>query len=189
RIQDGIERLEFAAGEAALKIIRERENEISKISELLGAHKENVSEAVEKLFGEVKELRKKIQRMEEKIGNMLADWLKSRCVRIGELSVFKARVDDVGVGELIKTCEKIVKENENAVVVLGSAAEGSAKIVMMAGRRAVEKGVDCGKIMSKISAVIGGGGGGRKDFAQGGGTKIEKLDEALEMAVSEISAI
>ncbi|MEM2250955.1 MAG: alanine--tRNA ligase [Candidatus Hadarchaeales archaeon] len=189
RIQDGIERLEFAAGEAALKIIRERENEISKISELLGAHKENVSEAVEKLFGEVKELRKKIQRMEEKIGNMLADWLKSRCVRIGELSVFKARVDDVGVGELIKTCEKIVKENENAVIVLGSAAEGSAKIVMMAGRGAVEKGVDCGKIMSKISAVIGGGGGGRKDFAQGGGTKIEKLDEALEMVVSEISAI
>jgi alanyl-tRNA synthetase len=36
-----------------------------------------------------------------------------------------------------------------------------------------------GNIIKQVSAIVGGGGG-RPDMAQAGGSKPEKLDEALE---------
>jgi len=35
-------------------------------------------------------------------------------------------------------------------------------------------------LIKKIALHIGGTGGGRPDFAQAGGTDLEKLDEALK---------
>ena len=52
----------------------------------------------------------------------------------------------------------------------------------MAGKKAIEKGVDAGKIVRESSTVIGGGGGGKSNFAQGGGTSVEKLPEAIRKA-------
>jgi alanyl-tRNA synthetase len=54
--------------------------------------------------------------------------------------------------------------------------------MVMAGKKALEKGVDAGTIVREASAVIGGGGGGRKHFAQGGGTQTQRLAEAIEKA-------
>ncbi len=187
RIQDGIERIEFAAGEAALRVIREREAGLARISEMLGVQEEKLPEAVERMIEEVKDLRRKVERMETRVGEMLADLMKSRAVGMGELKVISARIDEIGSGELIKACERIVGEDENAVVVVGGASGGSARIMMMAGRKAVEKGVDCGRIISKVSRMIGGGGGGRPNFAQGGGTRVEGLDDAIRAAVEEVS--
>jgi len=44
-----------------------------------------------------------------------------------------------------------------------------------------------GRILKEVAAVVGGGGGGRPDMAQAGGSKPEKLTEALA-AVYEIVA-
>jgi alanyl-tRNA synthetase len=37
-----------------------------------------------------------------------------------------------------------------------------------------------GEIIKQVAAVVGGSGGGRPDMAQAGGSKPEKLDDALE---------
>ncbi|MDH7477496.1 MAG: DHHA1 domain-containing protein, partial [Candidatus Bathyarchaeota archaeon] len=58
----------------------------------------------------------------------------------------------------------------------------NARIMVMAGKKAIEKGVNANDIVKEASAIIGGGGGGKPNFAQGGGTKIEKLQEAIKKA-------
>ena len=58
----------------------------------------------------------------------------------------------------------------------------NAWIMVMAGKTALEKGVDAGEIIREASVIIGGGGGGKPNFAQGGGTAIEKLPEAVKEA-------
>jgi len=52
----------------------------------------------------------------------------------------------------------------------------------MAGKEAVKNGVNCGEIAQVVAPVLGGGGSGRPDFAQGGGTKTDKVKEAIETA-------
>ena len=39
-----------------------------------------------------------------------------------------------------------------------------------------------GDIVRELSLVVGGKGGGRADIAQGGGSVVQKMDEALVMA-------
>jgi len=56
----------------------------------------------------------------------------------------------------------------------------------MAGKTAVQKGVVASKIIKEVAPIFGGGGGGRANFAQGGGTKPEKLQEALKAAEEEV---
>jgi len=56
----------------------------------------------------------------------------------------------------------------------------------MAGKEAIEKGADAGEIAKVAASIVGGGGGGRPDFAQGGGTKPEKLEEAIKRAEEQL---
>jgi alanyl-tRNA synthetase len=50
----------------------------------------------------------------------------------------------------------------------------------------VKKGVNAGEIVKAASPIIGGGGGGKPNFAQGGGTKPEKLQDAVKAAEEAI---
>ena len=52
----------------------------------------------------------------------------------------------------------------------------------MTGKAAIEKGANAGEIVKEASPIIAGGGGGKPNFAQGGGTKVEKLPQAIKKA-------
>jgi alanyl-tRNA synthetase len=54
--------------------------------------------------------------------------------------------------------------------------------MVMAGKTALEKGVNANEIVREASSILGGGGGGKTSFAQGGGTRVEKLPRAIKKA-------
>jgi len=43
----------------------------------------------------------------------------------------------------------------------------------------MNKGVNAGGIVKEVAPLFGGGGGGRPNFAQGGGTKCDKMPDAI----------
>src|SRR5205823_8675093 len=65
RIQDGIVRLEYAAGKAALEAVRKQTEELRRTSEILGVPADQVVPAAERLVAEWKEYRKASQRTTE----------------------------------------------------------------------------------------------------------------------------
>jgi len=50
----------------------------------------------------------------------------------------------------------------------------------------VKKGANAGEVVRTVSPIIGGGGGGKPNFAQGGGTQPEKLQDAVKVAEETI---
>jgi alanyl-tRNA synthetase len=54
--------------------------------------------------------------------------------------------------------------------------------MVMTGSTAIGKGANAGEVVREASALIGGGGGGRPNFAQGGGTQVQKLSQAIMKA-------
>ncbi len=83
---------------------------------------------------------------------------------------------------MIKTASELIKRNPEMVAVFHGVERKTARIVVMAGKDAVNRGINSGEIAGEAASVLGGGGSGRPDFAQGGGTLVKKVPEALRRA-------
>jgi len=90
---------------------------------------------------------------------------------------FKGSID---VNRMVQTANEMIKRDEAMVAIFSGSDGANARILVMAGKIAVQKGVDAGFIVREASMVLGGGGGGKSNFAQAGGTKPDKLAEAIE---------
>ena len=76
---------------------------------------------------------------------------------------------------------------KSVIVVVGAADNG--KVLLAAGvTKDLMDRYHAGNILKKVAEVVGGSGGGRPDMAQAGGSKPEKLDEALGMVASLIQS-
>jgi len=187
RIQDGVERLEFVAGKAAVEEARRREEERERLASLLGVPKEGLEQAVGKLVEERKLLQKEVETLRRKLASLASPVLRERGTRVGDFLVIKEEMEGMGTGEMIKLAEEMARD-PLTVVILGGPGK-VANLVLAAGEKAVERGVDCGSLASLAARAMGGGGGGRKNFGQGGGPRGEGLKEAMEKAFEEVKKI
>ncbi|MEM2875110.1 MAG: alanine--tRNA ligase [Candidatus Hadarchaeales archaeon] len=182
RIQDGIERIEFASGLSALDIVSGWERELKKAAEALRTSPDGVSSAVGELFGQWKESQKKIEAFRERMAGWLSEVLIGRAIMVGDFRVVCEVVEGAGPEELIKLCSALTDDKDDVVALLASAEGGRANLAAMAGAAAVRAGVNCGSIISEISRIVGGGGGGRDNMAQGGGPEANMLKAAVDKA-------
>jgi alanyl-tRNA synthetase len=49
--------------------------------------------------------------------------------------------------------------------------------------------ISAGTLMGKLAALTGGKGGGRPDMAQGGGTQVDKLPDAIARVPEFVAAL
>jgi alanyl-tRNA synthetase len=94
--------------------------------------------------------------------------------------------ESIDINRMLQTGTEIIKRNDAAVTLFYGSDGKSCKLMIMAGETAVQQGVNAGNIMKEVAPIFGGGGGGRPNFAQGGGTKPEKLQDAVKAAVEAI---
>lgn len=181
RIQDGVERIEFSAGEAAVKQIQEREELLNKAAEALRVSPEYLPSTVNRFFKEWKNLKKENERLKIELAEARVKAMISEAVNINGLKVISKKIPHADVDELIKVGSEFAK-NKEMVAILASDLEG-VKLVVAAGEQAQRLGVNSGKIVREISKIVGGGGGGKQGIAQGGGIDTDKIEEALEKGV------
>ncbi|KXA90503.1 hypothetical protein AKJ57_04110 [candidate division MSBL1 archaeon SCGC-AAA259A05] len=181
RIQDGVERLVFASGEPVLEVIQEREEKLKKSAEILRTDPEKIDTAVRKLFDQWKSARKEIDSLKLRLGELRASELESEAEKIDDLKIVAEELEGGDNEELIEIGKDITKDNEEMIVILGT-GNGSSSIVVMAGEKAIERGIDCGDIASEAAGVLGGGGGGKPSLGQGGGNEVDKLEKSIKVA-------
>lgn len=186
RIQDGVERLVYAVGIQALRAVQKSEELLWRVSEILNAPLEKLDKTAERLVKELKEVKAERKKLVEKLAKQAVVGVGAEkgveAVReIGGVRlVIRDFKDELNVDVMVQTANEIIMKDDAAVALFYGSDGKTARLMVMAGRKAVEKGVDAAEIVREASAIIGGGGGGRPNFAQGGGTRPEKLKEALE---------
>jgi alanyl-tRNA synthetase len=182
RIQDGVERLTYVIGVPALKATQENEKLLLKLSEILNSPIEKLDKTAERLVRELKEVtaekRKLVKEIALRTTIEVTETKKIDAVNV----VMRDFRDSIDVDRMVQTANEIIKRDEATVTIFYGADGKTARVMVMAGKKAVEKGVDAGEIAREASAVLGGGGGGKANFAQGGGTKVDKLQKAIEKA-------
>ena len=90
--------------------------------------------------------------------------------------------ESMEVNRMVQTATEVLKRDEATVALFFGSDGKIAKILVMAGKKAVKNGVNASEVLKGVSTLIGGGGGGRPNFAQAGGTNPEKLGEAVAKA-------
>ena len=184
RIQDGVERIEFSAGEAAIKRWQERDELLNRSSEGLRVSPEQLPDTVNRFFDEWKDFKKDNERLKAELAEVRVKAMMSEAVSISGLKVLCKKLTHADVEELIKAATEFSKDDD--FVVLLASDLGGVKFVVAAGERAQKMGVNAGAIVREMSKLVGGGGGGKPGIAQGGGTDAGRIEEALERGVEMV---
>jgi len=175
RVQDGVERIQFAAGDAAVEAIQRADDTLYEAAETLDVKPSAVPETTARFFTEWKKRGKRIDELKQQLAEVrAAGGGDSETVEIGDTEAVIRRIDG-DIDELRTTANALVADG--TVAVLGS-GQGSATFVV-----GVPDGVtvNAGVLVSELASEVGGGGGGPPDFAQGGGPDVEALDDALDI--------
>jgi alanyl-tRNA synthetase len=191
RIQDGVERLGYAVGLYALKAVQQQERLLWKVSETLGASLEKLDKTAEKLVKELKALNSEKRKLVKELA------AKESAIGLADVAGVAQEIDGVtlvkrdfqeesDVNRMVQTANEMIRRNEATVVLFYGADRKNARVLVMAGEVAVKKGVNANDVVRVVSAIIGGGGGGKPNFAQGGGTQPEKLQDAVKVAEEAI---
>ncbi|AHG00599.1 alanyl-tRNA synthetase [Halostagnicola larsenii XH-48] len=176
RVQDGVERLVFAAGEAAIGSTQATEDALYEAAETLDVTPQNVPETAARFFEEWKARGKQIEDLKEQLAAARAGGGGGgEEVEVGDATAVVQRID-ADMDELRATANALVEDG--AVAVLGSGQSGAQFVVAVPD----DVAVNAGEVVSELASKVGGGGGGPPDFAQGGGPNEADLDDALEDA-------
>jgi len=181
RVQDGVERLIFAAGTAALKAIQNRQAILERSATALDAPLEKVDEYAKSVAEEKDRLSKRLQDVRTQLAAIESKDLISRAEKVGKIKLAIA-LKKVGEEEDIVALSNQVVEADPTVVLVAMLVKDSARIFVAAGKDAIKAGVHAGKIAGELAKLVGGGGGGKEYFGQGGGTKLSNAELALTSA-------
>ena len=185
RIQDGVERIEFAAGSAAVLASQERDRILKQACSILRVPPEKLASTANRFFTEWKELSKQNTRLKEELASALAGNMVAGARSAGNIRIASYISSHADMQELIKIAGEL-REIPDMVALVGSTSDGG-KVVVSVGRDAQASGLDAGAIVRRICGKLGGSGGGKPGMAQGGGPDAGKLDAAFEEEIGSIT--
>jgi alanyl-tRNA synthetase len=188
-IAAGVRRIEALTGEKAYDYTQENDRILQAAAGKLKDKPQALPDRLDKLLTRQKTLEKEVDALKAKMATMTpaggGDEVKKT---VGGVSVLIKKVDVEKPAALRDLADKFKQKIGSGVVVLGSEANSKVLLIAVVTDDLSDR-FHAGNIVKEVAAVVGGGGGGRPDMAQAGGTKPEKLDEALEKAYSVVEGM
>ncbi|VUT26849.1 MAG: Alanine--tRNA ligase [Candidatus Methanolliviera sp. GoM_asphalt] len=186
RIQDGIERIEYSAGEAAVMEIQEREELISQSASILRVPLDKLPATVKRLFEEWKRLKKENERLKGSIAELSMGILEARTRDISGVKVIAEVLREADTKELMKIASEF-SERDFVTLLIGK-KENNAYVVSSVPSY-LKDVINAGMVVRKMCEMLGGGGGGKVGIAQGGGGNVEKVEEAMKTGLELVEKI
>jgi alanyl-tRNA synthetase len=176
----GTRRLEAVAGQAAYDHVSSTESQLAATAAKIGVPLSQLDQKLDSLLAQKAEADKKLKAFEQRAAAALATELAAKAVTTDGLARVSAVVTVEAPEALREIGSQVLAKLGEGVVILG-AAFGPEKVslVAFASPAAIKAGHQAGKIISALTAQLGGKGGGKPDFAMGGGKDAAKLAEVL----------
>jgi len=178
-IASGVRRIEAVSGRMAVAFIQKMAAALREAAAILKDKPDAVIPRIEKILAENRALEREIEQLKSRMATMSAAGIDDEIREIKGVKVLAKRVAADNPASLRDAADKFKDKLQSGIVVLGSAAGEKAMLIVMVTKDLAGR-FHAGNIVKETAAVVGGGGGGRPDMAQAGGTRPEKLDEALE---------
>lgn len=178
----GVRRVEAYVGLDALRFLGRERALVSQLTDALKVRPEELPERVASLVARLRDAEKELERARRT--QMLAG--ASRLAD-GPLDVFGVSVVSHDAGSLSADDARALAldvrgrlpGDRPAVVVVAGVTKDRPVVVVATNDEARKWGVKAGELVREAAGVLGGGGGGKDDVAQGGGTDVARIGDAL----------
>jgi alanyl-tRNA synthetase len=167
RIQDGIVRIEFCAGEPAIDAVQQERKMIDEIADSWGVQKVHLKQSADRFFDEWKEQKKEIEKLKSEKALLLKADLLTKAEKLQGFRIVIAQVEDP------EAVAKELAQDTDVVALLG----WGNQIVGATGEKA-KKVFPANLLVERACKAMAGKGGGDAGFAKGGGK--EKATIGLE---------
>ena len=178
RIQDGVVRLEYAAGKPAFDAVRKQSEEVRRASDILGVPADQLVPTTERIVSEWKELRKLSERATDEQASANARQ-KIESAK-GTWPIPKGEVPQ-GV-RFMMSMSKATASESRATGIYWAATPSDVKLVLTRGTQVP---IDAAELVRAVAPQFRGKGGGKPDFAEasfpnlemarGAASKLEEL--------------
>ncbi len=185
-VGSGSRRLEALVGMEAFRSLATERALVYRLAEFVKVPTAGLENRISQIVEELKATQKRLSVTEQaELSKRIPDWI-AEAKKIGSTRFVLADVgaqldaDNLrGLATSIRT-----QSGEDSLVVVVAIVDSKISLVVAAGNSAISAGNKAGDLVKLASAILGGGGGGKPDLAQGGGSEVTLLAEAL-MAIEK----
>jgi alanyl-tRNA synthetase len=182
RIQDGVVRLNYAAGERAVELKLQQERTLRELAQQLAVPPEKLAERVDHLLGELA-TREKAARAERRTDlEALATEIEGSAGAadsVAQVRLFGRRVTLSG-REMQELCRRLTRGTDRVAVLVTENEEGGRAIVGSSSGA-----VDAARVLAAMLPEFAGKGGGNRSVATASGEPGAALERALAAGVAE----
>ncbi|MCU0629563.1 MAG: alanine--tRNA ligase [Methanoregulaceae archaeon] len=178
-IQDGIERLEFSAGLAALAWMHHLEEIVNCSAEVFSVQQDNLPVTSQRFFNEWKEQKKENEKLSQKLVELEIAQIKPEIIK--GVSVVVKRLD-LPAKDLMSIAAQV--SGKGGVAFFLSKNGERVDAVITSG--IIE--VNAGEIIGQVTGLLGGKGGGTPAVGRGGGPAVEQMELAIKVGRERITA-
>jgi alanyl-tRNA synthetase len=175
----GLARIEFVAGTRALADYRKANKSARAVAALFSTGRDDAPQLAAQMVEEHKELNRRIRALEELAAEVEAEKLLAAASHGVVSQVFDGRD-----AESLKRLAHALIAKPAVVALLASRDRDMARLVFA---RSADAPGDMSTLMREACAMLGGRGGGKPELAQGGGKRVDLLDETLVTIRSKLA--
>ncbi|MGQ9781316.1 MAG: alanine--tRNA ligase [Nitrososphaeria archaeon] len=177
-IQDGVERIIFASGDAGLKKVQMTSDIVKEASNMLLVPPEKVPETLEKMLAEREDLYKKIKKYGKRISEMSLSYIREKAAPVSDIKVYFTVDPDLDESTQIEVGSQAIKQMPDLLFCALIPNDSVIQIVVFSGDYVQQKKIYANEVVKSIAGAVGGSGGGDRRFGRGGGSGVDKVEEA-----------
>jgi alanyl-tRNA synthetase len=179
-IAAGVRRIEAVTGSGALEWVNANEALLRDVAALVKAGRDDVAGKVTQLVERARSLEREVQGLRRKLATGGSRDLLDDAQLVSGVKVLAARVEGADAKSLRDTADQLKDRLGTGVVVLGAVESDKVHLVATISKDLTAR-LKAGDVIKPVAELVGGRGGGRPDFAQAGGSRPDKVDDALAL--------
>jgi alanyl-tRNA synthetase len=176
----GLRRIEAVTGREAEALVGQRLDALDQVAGNLKTSPLEVPARVADLAASLNAGNKTVASLQRELSKSeIAKLLGDNVKTIRGVKVVCGQVASAPISSVMEMGDMLKSGLGSGVAVLASVYEDKPFFIATATPDVVSRGVHCGKLIKKVSAIAGGNGGGKAEMAQAGAKDSARIDEAL----------
>tara|TARA_Y100001970_G_scaffold263531_1_gene349092 strand:+ start:13458 stop:16058 length:2601 start_codon:yes stop_codon:yes gene_type:complete len=185
-IGSGIRRIEAITRNAAEAYLNDQLSIVSYLGNKFKVPTNEIISRIDSIEAQIKQSSLKIEELESNIQKNKSDLFIQNATETNGIKIVAEYIPDISTDSMKVLIDEIKKKSAKTVVILTTIAKEKVQLLIGVSDDLVAQGVHAGSLVKQGSESLDGGGGGRPNFAQGGGSKIEKAEEVLSELVRAV---